>query len=433
MKPATQFMTLSAAIMLALFPSTARAAETLYPDTVTPAVRFSDAPDWELGTIFRTALAGTITEVRVFSLADESGDHQVRIWRNADNTMIAGPITWTFGGDDAWISLDIPDVAIQANQGYTISISAPAEGWYPANAAYFSNAGNNGQNLSFPQSAGVYSDTSGNRPTNSFDNTAYLRDIVFEPDLSGTIMKVQGNSIAIDDGTSTPSLANGTDLGGKGLNSGSRDQTYTISNIGQTSLQLTGNPAVIISGAQASDFVVTSQPAATVLGGSNTTFTVRFDPSAIGIRKATVTIAHADSTTNAYDFAIQGAGLGGGAGVIGNDGDGTFARNIDDSQIQGNRFQAPVDMRITNLQARVLDLVGTFKCAVYSDTNGVADRLRRTVDQSDNAAAGFECFSQKNREDGVEQLGGHIGEETREREKRGTSRQSGKVPRLRRR
>ena len=393
MKPATQFITLSAVIMFALFPSTARAAETLYPDTVNPAARPSDKSNGELGTIFHATLAGAITQVRVFSLIEESGDHQVRIWRNADNTMIAGPITWTFGGDEAWITLDIPDVSIQANQDYTISISAPDAGWYPANAAYFSSAGNNGENLAYPQGAGVFSDTSGNRPTNSFNSTAYLRDIVFEPDLSGTVMRVDGNGIAIDDGASIPSLANGTDLGGKGLNSGSRDQTYTISNIGQTSLQLTGNPAVVISGAQASDFVVTSQPAATVLGGSNTTFTVRFDPSAIGIRKATVTIAHADSTTNAYDFAIQGAGLGGGAGVIGNDGDGTFARNIDDSQIQGNRFQAPVDMRITNLQARVLDLVGTFKCAVYSDTNGVADRLLRSSVEVVNATNGWNTFA----------------------------------------
>ena len=55
------------------------AAESIYPDTVVPAGRASDAPNWELGTIFRPKLAGKVTQVRVFSLADESGDHQVRI------------------------------------------------------------------------------------------------------------------------------------------------------------------------------------------------------------------------------------------------------------------------------------------------------------------------------------------------------------------
>src|SRR6185436_5139061 len=74
-------------------------AESIFPDTLTPATRFSDAPSWELGTIFRSKLAGKITHARVYSLADETGDHQVRIWRNADNTLIAGPITWSFGGE----------------------------------------------------------------------------------------------------------------------------------------------------------------------------------------------------------------------------------------------------------------------------------------------------------------------------------------------
>jgi hypothetical protein len=104
------------------------AAETLFPDTVAPAARSSDAPNWELGTIFRAELPGNITQVRVFSLADEVGEHQVRIWRNADSTVIAGPIPWTFGGDEAWITLDIPDVPIQADQDYTISISTTPDG-----------------------------------------------------------------------------------------------------------------------------------------------------------------------------------------------------------------------------------------------------------------------------------------------------------------
>ncbi len=369
-----------------------RAAETIFPDTVTPAARPSDAPNWELGTIFRTELPGNITQVRVFSLADESGDHQVRIWRNADSTVIAGPITWTFGGDEAWITLDIPDVPIQADQDYTISISTTADGWYPANGSYFLSAGNNGQNLVYPQAAGVFSATAGARPTDSFNNAAYLRDILFETDLSGIVMRVKGNNFGIADGSITASLANGTDVGGKGVNTGTREQTYTIQNLGQTELQLTGNPLVAISGAQAADFVVTTQPSATVPGGGNTTFTVRFDPAGIGIRKAVVTIPHADSAANPYDFAIQGAGLGGGAGVIGNDGVGAFARNIDATQVHGNRFVAPVDMRITELRAKVLALEGIFKCAVYSDNNGTADRLLQSSAEVVNATNGWNAF-----------------------------------------
>jgi hypothetical protein len=117
---------LSCVFILLLSVSVAHAAsETLYPDTVAPGGRFNE-PNWELGTIFRATVPGKITDVRVFSQANESGDHQVRIWRNADNTVIAGPITWNFGGEEAWITLDIPDVAIDPNQDYTIAISVAA-------------------------------------------------------------------------------------------------------------------------------------------------------------------------------------------------------------------------------------------------------------------------------------------------------------------
>src|SRR6476659_4312093 len=102
----------SAFAALTFLPANAiRAAESIFPDTVFPGSRPNDRPNWELGTIFRAELPGKITQVRVYSLTDESGDHQVRIWRNADNSLVAGPITWTYGGDEAWLTLDIPDVA----------------------------------------------------------------------------------------------------------------------------------------------------------------------------------------------------------------------------------------------------------------------------------------------------------------------------------
>ena len=102
---------------------------------------------------------------------------------------------------------------------------------------------------------------------------------------------------------STLSAANGTDVGGKAPGAaGVREQTYTILNLGQSNLQLTGNPAVTIGGAHAQDFVVTVQPAASVAGAGSTTFTVRFEPSAIGLRQATLSIARADSPADPYDF-----------------------------------------------------------------------------------------------------------------------------------
>ena len=239
----------------------------------------------------------------------------------------------------------------------------------------------------------MFNETAGARPTNSFNSASYLRDLVFEPDLSGTVMRVQSGSAPIEDDAAEATSANGTDIGGVGVNAGTREQVYTILNLGQTSLELTGNPRVAITGTNAQDFVVVTQPGASVAAGGSTTFTVRFDPSGIGVRKAHLTIPHADAPNNAYDFAIQGSGLGGGAGILGNDSDGTFARNIDDTQIHGNRFQAPSALRITELHARVLELQGIFKCAVYLDTNGVADHLLRSSLDVVNATNGWNTFT----------------------------------------
>ena len=199
--------------------------------------------------------------------------------------------------------------------------------------------------------------------------------------------------VPIEDGAAGPSADSGTDFGGTGIAKGTLEQTYTIYNLGQTSLELTGNPKVAVTGAQAADFTVTTQPSAPVPAGGTASFTIRFVPSAAGARQAVVSIARSDSPSNPFDFVIQGAGLGGGAGVLGNDSEGVTWAPIDDAQIHGNRFQSPHDMQIKEIRAKLVELAGTFKCAVYSDTNGVADRLLRSSAEVANATNGWNSFA----------------------------------------
>jgi hypothetical protein len=59
--------------------------------------RGGDEADHEFGTIFRSSVAGSITAIRVFGLAAESGAHQATIWRNTDNTMVGGPFELRYG------------------------------------------------------------------------------------------------------------------------------------------------------------------------------------------------------------------------------------------------------------------------------------------------------------------------------------------------
>jgi hypothetical protein len=119
---------------------------------------------------------------------------------------------------------------------------------------------------------------------------------------------VQGNSVSIADGDTTPSTSDHTDFGTAAVSGGTVTRTFTIRNIGSANVNLTGDPKVAISGAQADDFTVVSQPSSPVSPSGSSTFDVQFDPSASGLRAASISIANNDGDENPYDFSIQGTG-----------------------------------------------------------------------------------------------------------------------------
>ena len=140
---------------------------------------------------------------------------------------------------------------------------------------------------------------------------------------------VSGLAMSIADGDATPSLTDDTDFGSVDITSGFNANVFTVTNLGNITLNLTsGPPRVTIGGADAADFGLTVDAAATVAGGSGTTtFTVTFDPTTTGLKSATVTIGNDDSDENPYNFSIQGTGTGqaeidlqgNGASIINND------------------------------------------------------------------------------------------------------------------
>jgi hypothetical protein len=212
--------------------------------------------------------------------------------------------------------------------------------------------------------------------------------------VTGPEMEVQGGGYWIPAGGTNVTSTDGTDFGTAMLYGGTRASTFTILNVGQASLALTGAPAATIIGPAAGDFAVVSQPASSIASGSNSQLTIRFTPSAAGPRMATVVIPHADSPT-AYEFAIQGQGLyPPGAAVLGSDGNGTDSRPNDAARITGNRFVAPGDLRITELRAKVVALpTGNFGCAVYSDNNGNPDQLLSSTAPVFAATNGWNTFA----------------------------------------
>ncbi|CAK8723788.1 hypothetical protein GCAAIG_13680 [Candidatus Electronema halotolerans] len=120
-------------------------------------------------------------------------------------------------------------------------------------------------------------------------------------------MDVQGKTVSITDGDTTPSAADDTLFT---AGSGSA-KTYTILNTGGGDLTLSGTPLVDLvefadGDGSCDDFSVTAPPTSPIAAGGNTTFVVTYTPT--GDENGTpckVSIANNDADENPYDFAIQ--------------------------------------------------------------------------------------------------------------------------------
>ncbi|SFS41380.1 LamG-like jellyroll fold domain-containing protein [Lutibacter maritimus] len=125
---------------------------------------------------------------------------------------------------------------------------------------------------------------------------------------AGPEIDVFGNGFSITDGDNTPSVSDATEFGSV-LISSYIEKTFTIKNIGTSTLNLTGGtPLVDISGNAA--FTIVTQPSVSSIasGGADLTFVVRFSPSTIGTVQAVISIDSNDTNENPFNFTIQGTG-----------------------------------------------------------------------------------------------------------------------------
>jgi subtilisin-like proprotein convertase family protein len=85
--------------------------------------------------------------------------------------------------------------------------------------------------------------------------------------------------------------------------------TFTVENLGNANLSLSGTPRVSISGNTADFTIDQTITLATVAASSNTTFTITFNPTVAGARSATISIDNNDNDENPYTFTVTGTGL----------------------------------------------------------------------------------------------------------------------------
>ncbi len=136
-----------------------------------------------------------------------------------------------------------------------------------------------------------------------------------DPNENPYIINLQGTGTGI--AVTTPEIniqVNGSNVASGGsIDVGSTSTTMSfainVQNSGSNTLNLTGSPRIVVSGANASDFVVTTQPVSSIAAGSNSLATVAFTPSANGVRTATLTIANNDPDENPYVITLTGTGI----------------------------------------------------------------------------------------------------------------------------
>ncbi|BAP57456.1 hypothetical protein THII_3159 [Thioploca ingrica] len=118
---------------------------------------------------------------------------------------------------------------------------------------------------------------------------------------------IQGNSISIADGDTTPGLSDNTDFGSTPIDT-PISKIFTIANTGEADLNLSDKPLIALTGDGCAAFNVTTEPTTPVTATSGTTnFIIEYKPIAAGTHTCTVSIANDDPDENLYNFSIQGS------------------------------------------------------------------------------------------------------------------------------
>ena len=84
--------------------------------------------------------------------------------------------------------------------------------------------------------------------------------------------------------------------------------TFTIENLGFTTLNLTGTPKVVLGGTNANQFSITQPAASSLTLAATTTFVVTFNPTTTGTKMATLSIASNDPNVSPYIINLTGIG-----------------------------------------------------------------------------------------------------------------------------
>ena len=195
----------------------------IWPDTPPSGVTdASDASSAELGVRFQATQNGTISGVRFYKLADNTGTHTGTLWTASGTELATG--TFSNESSQGWEELDFSSpVTVTAGTTYVASYHT-SSGHYAVTSGGLNSAVTNGP-LTAPANGGVYAYGSSTIfPTNTNGGSNYWVDVVYQPDLSSPTVTATtpGNSA-----TSVPVGTAVTATFNKAIKSGSATFTVT--------------------------------------------------------------------------------------------------------------------------------------------------------------------------------------------------------------
>lgn len=142
--------------------------------TQTPAASDTDGP-YEMGMKFKTSRDGQIVKIRYFKVSGETGTHTGRLWSAAGTQLTS--VVFTGESSSGWQEAVLATpYNVKADSVYVVSVNAVSA--YGATNGGFGSVITNGPISSIAGSNGVFGSVS-SFPTNSYYNTNYFRDVVF--------------------------------------------------------------------------------------------------------------------------------------------------------------------------------------------------------------------------------------------------------------
>lgn len=262
-------------------------------------VGFDREAQYELGTVFKATVDGTVTKVRIYTNELEAGEHTVRIWRVADASVVAGPYAWNFSaGTTGWKEFALPSaLKITAQTDYIVAVSNSADNrYYAYDTEGMRNGITNGKNLIAYGRGGVSTRTIGSMPTGVYQNISYFRDIVFvaappvttgtglsatyydNKDFTGTTVTRTDATVNFDWGTGSPATGLGADefsVRWQGQVEAPATGTYTFSTTSDDGVRLWVNGNQVIN--NWTDHAPTTNTSASISLTAGTKYDIRME------------------------------------------------------------------------------------------------------------------------------------------------------------